>query len=224
MEVHKSVARDWSQVTGVPIVECYGMTETAPAVATNPLNLLKYNGFIGLPLPSTEISIRDLRGNPLSHGNPGELWVRGPQVMLGYWRKSGKNIKASDADGWFRTGDVAIMMESGFIKLIERIRDIVNVSGFIVYPSEIEAVVKKHPSVEDAGAIGVPDNRSGEAVKLFVVSKDGSNDEAQLLSFCRSKLSAYKCPKYIEFVERIPRQKSGRLLRRELRKAACSNV
>lgn len=224
MPLHKSVARDWSQVTGVPIIECYGMTETSPAVATNPLNLLKYNGYIGLPLPSTEISIRDLRGNPLPYGRPGELWVRGPQVMLGYWRKSGSNIKAVNAEGWFRTGDVAMMMESGFIKLIERIRDIINVSGFIVYPSEIEAVVKKHPSVEDVGAIGVPDNHSGEAVKLFVVSQDGSNDEVQLLAYCKSKLSAYKCPKHIEFVERIPRQKSGRLLRRELRKVTCGNA
>ncbi len=224
MPLHKSVARDWSQVTGVPVIECYGMTETSPAVATNPLNLLKYNGYVGLPLPSTEISIRDLRGNPLPHGSAGELWVRGPQVMLGYWRKSGSNIRAVNAEGWFRTGDVAMMMESGFIKLIERIRDIINVSGFIVYPSEIEAVVKTHPSVEDVGAIGVADDHSGQAVKIFVVSEDGINDEEQLLSYCKSKLSAYKCPKHIEFVERIPRQKSGRLLRRELRKAACSSV
>jgi len=224
MSLHKSLARDWSQVTGVPIIESYGMTETAPAIAANPLNLLKYNGYAGLPLPSTDISIRDLRGNALSPGNPGELWVRGPQVMLGYWRRSGNNICAVDAEGWFRTGDVAIMMKSGFIKLIERIKDIVNVSGFVVYPSEIEAIVKQHSSVKDSGAIGVPDQRSGEAVKLFVVSKDGSNDEAQLLAYCKLKLSAYKCPKQIEFVERIPRQKSGRLLRRELRKVACSDA
>lgn len=224
MPLHKSLARDWSQVTGVPIIECYGMTEASPAITTNPLNLLKYNGYIGLPLPSTEISIRDLRGNPLPPESPGELWVRGPQVMLGYWRKSGKSVTGVDADGWFRTGDVAMMMESGFIKLIERVRDIINVSGFVVYPSEIEAVVKKHPSVEDVGAIGVPDSRSGQAVQLFVVSKDGSNDGIQLLDYCKSKLSAYKCPKQIEFVERIPRQKSGRLLRRELRKVVCDNT
>lgn len=224
MALHKSLARDWSQVTGVPIIECYGMTETAPAIAANPLNLLKYNGYVGLPLPSTDISIRDLRGNPLPPESPGELWVRGPQVMLGYWQRSGNNTSVVDAEGWFRTGDVAVMMKSGFIKLIERIKDIVNVSGFVVYPSEIEAVVKKHPSVEDAGVIGVPDKRSGEAVKLFVVSGDGSNDEAQLLAYCKSKLSAYKCPKQIEFVERIPRQKSGRLLRRELRKAVCGSA
>ena len=224
MTLHKSVARDWSQVTGVPIIECYGMTETSPAVATNPLNLLKYNGYSGLPLPSTEISIRDLRGNPLPQGSPGELWVRGPQVMLGYWRNSGRHLKAIDAEGWFRTGDVAMMTGSGFIKLIERIRDIINVSGFVVYPSEIEAVVNQHPSIEDVGVIGVPDNHSGQTVKLFVVSKDGSNDEVQLLNYCKSKLSAYKCPKQIDFVERIPRQKSGRLLRRELRKAACGNA
>lgn len=222
MELHKSVARNWSQVTGVPIVECYGMTETSPAITANPLNLLKYNGSIGLPLPSTEISIRDLSGNPLPCEKPGELWVRGPQIMQGYWSKSGQKTAAVNAEGWLRTGDVAVMMESGFITFIERIKDIVNVSGFIVYPSEVETVVKMHSNVADAGAIGVPDQYSGEAVKLFVVCKDGSNDEAALMAYCKDKLSPYKCPRSIEFVERIPRQKSGRLLRRELRKAACS--
>ena len=221
MPVHKSVARDWSRVTGVPIIECYGMTETSPAITSNPLNILKSNGYIGLPLPSTDISIRDLRGNPLPAESPGELWVKGPQVMLGYWCRSGKAASAVDADGWLRTGDVAIMAKSGFIKLIERVKDIINVSGFVVYPSEIEKVVKMHRSVLDAGAIGVPDQRSGESVKLFVLSKDGSHDEQQILAHCKSKLSAYKCPKSIEFVECIPRQKSGRLLRRELRKAVC---
>ena len=223
MKVHKSVARDWSQVTGVPIIECYGLTETAPAMTINPLSLLKYNDSIGLPLPSTEVSIRDLRGNILSPGNPGELWVRGPQLMLGYWKKSGSAHRPVDDDGWFRTGDVAILQPTGFLKLIDRIKDIVNVSGFVVYPSEVESVIKQHPSVEDAGAIGVLDQRSGEAVKLYVVSNDGSNDEAELLAYCKSKLSAYKCPKQIEFVERIPRLKSGRILRRELRKVACKN-
>ena len=223
MKVHKSVARDWSQVTGVPIIECYGLTETAPAMTINPLSLLRYNDSIGLPLPSTEVSIRDLRGNILSPGNPGELWVRGPQLMLGYWKKSGSAHRPVDDDGWFRTGDVAILQPTGFLKLIDRIKDIVNVSGFVVYPSEVESVIKQHPSVEDAGAIGVLDQRSGEAVKLYVVSNDGSNDEAELLAYCKSKLSAYKCPKQIEFVERIPRLKSGRILRRELRKVACKN-
>jgi len=224
MALHKSAARDWSQVTGVPIIECYGMTETSPAIATNPLTLLKYNGSVGLPLPSTEVSIRDLRGNPLPPDHPGEAWVRGPQVMLGYWKQSGANVSAVNAQGWFQTGDVAIMAPSGFIRLIERIKDIVNVSGFTVYPSEIEAVVQKHPDVEDVGAIGVADQRSGESVKLFVVSKDGSNDADALMAYCKTKLSAYKCPKHIEFVARIPRQKSGRILRRELRKVACASA
>ena len=221
MTLHKSVARDWSQVTSMPIIECYGMTEASPAIAANPLSLLKYSGYIGLPLPSTEVSIRDLRGNALSPGNPGELWVKGPQVMLGYWKERGRAHSTINAEGWLRTGDVALMMDSGFIKLIERVRDIINVSGFVIYPSEIETVVKSHPAVEDAGVIGVPDERSGEAVRLFVVSKDGSNDQTQLFEYCKAKLSAYKRPKTIEFVERIPRQKSGRLLRRELRKATC---
>jgi long-chain acyl-CoA synthetase len=221
MPLHKSVARDWSQVTSMPIIECYGMTEASPAIAANPLSLLKYSGYIGLPLPSTDVSIRDLRGNALSPGNPGELWVRGPQVMLGYWKERGRAHSTINVEGWLRTGDVALMMDSGFIKLIERVRDIINVSGFVIYPSEIETVVKSHPAVEDAGVIGVPDERSGEAVRLFVVSKDGSNDQTQLFEYCKAKLSAYKRPKTIEFVERIPRQKSGRLLRRELRKATC---
>ena len=221
MPLHKSVARDWSHATGVPIIECYGMTETSPAIAANPLGLLKYSGYIGLPLPSTEVSIRDLRGNPLPADKPGELWVRGPQVMQGYWKERGQISSSIDAEGWFRTGDVALMRENGFIKLIERVKDIINVSGFVVYPTEIENVVKAHPSVKDVGVIGVPDSRSGEAVKLFVVCKDGSNDGTALLDYCKAKLSGYKCPKTVEFVERIPRQKSGRLLRRELRKATC---
>ena len=141
--------------------------------------------------------------------------------MLGYWKERGRAHSTINVEGWLRTGDVALMMDSGFIKLIERVRDIINVSGFVIYPSEIETVVKSHPAVEDAGVIGVPDERSGEAVRLFVVSKDGSNDQTQLFEYCKAKLSAYKRPKTIEFVERIPRQKSGRLLRRELRKATC---
>lgn len=220
MPVHLSVVRDWSQITGTPIIECYGMTEASPAVTINPLHLLKYNGTVGLPVPSTEVSIRDLSGNELGAEAPGELWVRGPQVMLGYWRQPEATKQVLDREGWFRTGDVAVVSAEGYVTVIDRIRDIVNVSGFVVYPSEVESLLKTHESVKDAAVVAVPDDRSGEAVKIFVVSKDPKNqDEEAILAFCKSKLSGYKCPKNIEFVERIPRLKSGRLLRRELRKA-----
>ncbi|PWQ98205.1 AMP-binding protein [Leucothrix pacifica] len=219
MPVHPSVVKDWSQVTGTPIIECYGMTETSPAVTINPLHILKYNGTVGLPLPSTEVSIRDLSGNELGIDTPGELWVKGPQVMEGYWRQADATRQVMDKEGWFRTGDVAVISELGYLKVIDRIRDIVNVSGFVVYPSEVERLVLSLDSVKDAAVVAAPDDRSGEAVKLFVVPANPlEHDEEGILGFCRSKLSGYKCPKHIEFVERIPRLKSGRLLRRELRK------
>ena len=225
MQVHRSVVRDWSQITGTPIIECYGMTETSPAISINPLHLLKYNGTVGLPVPSTEVSIRDLSGNDLGVDTPGELWVKGPQVMEGYWKQVEATKQVLDKEGWFRTGDVAVMSEKGFLTVIDRIRDIVNVSGFIVYPSEVEALVLTLDSVEDAAVVAVPDDRSGEAVKLFVVStSENEHGQEAILAFCKSKLSGYKCPKHIEFVERIPRLKSGRLLRRELRKTTYIGV
>ena len=220
MAVHRSVVRDWSKVTGTPIIECYGMTETSPAISINPLHLLKYNGTVGLPLPSTEVSIRDLSGNELGVDAPGELWVKGPQVMEGYWKLAEATKQVLDKDGWFRTGDVAVMSDTGFLTVIDRIRDIVNVSGFVVYPSEVERLVLSLDSVKDAAVVAVPDDRSGETVKLFVVpTNELEHDKEAILAFCKSKLSGYKCPKHIEFVDRIPRLKSGRLLRRELRKA-----
>lgn len=225
MPVHRSVVRDWSNTTGTPIIECYGMTETSPAVTVNPLHLLKYNGTVGLPIPSTEVSIRDLSGNELGAESPGELWVRGPQVMVGYWRQPEATKLVLDSEGWFRTGDVALVSAEGFVTVIDRIRDIVNVSGFVVYPSEVERLLKTHESVKDAAVVAIPDDRSGEAVKIFVVPKDPlKQDEEAILAFCKSKLSGYKCPKQVEFVERIPRLKSGRLLRRELRKASYLGV
>ncbi|PWQ95307.1 AMP-binding protein [Leucothrix arctica] len=222
MPIHKAVARNWSQVTGCEITECYGMTETSPAITANPLSLLKYSGYLGVPLPSTEISIRDMRGNELNQGAEGELWARGPQVMLGYWKQPQATYGALCKDGWFRTGDVAMVSETGMVKVIDRLRDIVNVSGFVVYPSEVEKLMLTHESVEDVAAVGLPDDRSGEVVKLFVVGKDGFDDTEALHAFCKIKLSGYKRPKEIEFVEKIPRFKSGRLLRRELRKPSST--
>lgn len=220
MAMNKGLAKEWAHLTGMPLIESYGMTEASPAITINPMNLPKYNGFLGLPLPSTEVSIRDLSGNELGPNRPGEVWVKGPQIMLGYWRKPETTAYALTKDGWFRTGDVAEMCPNGYVRVIDRIRDIVNVSGFVVYPTEIESLVKTHESVEDAAVIAVPDDRSGEAVKLFVVTKKGfESDELVLMNFCRGKLSGYKCPKHIEFVDRLPRDKTGNLLRRELRKA-----
>ncbi|MCL4146917.1 UNVERIFIED_CONTAM: hypothetical protein GTU68_051146 [Idotea baltica] len=225
MSVHTKVLKDWSSITGMPIIECYGMTETSPAITMNPIHLLGYNGTVGLPLPSTEISIRDLRGNELGVNSPGELWVKGPQVMEGYWGVPDRVSNAVGKEGWFKTGDVAVISEQGYVTMIDRIRDIVNVSGFVVYPSEVEEIVMKHRDIKDAAVVAVEDEHSGEAVKLFVVPrKKGHDPKEAIMTLCKSKLSGYKCPKHIEVVERIPRLKSGRLLRRELRKPSNSRV
>jgi len=222
MPIHKAVARDWAQVTGCEITECYGMTEASPGITANPLNSLKYNGYLGVPIPSTEISVRDEHGNELAQGSAGELWVRGPQVMLGYWKQPQATLEALSKNGWFRTGDVAVISGIGMVKVIDRLRDVVNVSGFVVYPSEVEKVLIPHEGVHDVAAVGIKDDRSGEAVKLFVVGKHGYNDAEALHAFCKTKLSGYKRPKEIEFVDKIPRFKSGRLLRRELRKPSST--
>ncbi|RVU84794.1 long-chain-fatty-acid--CoA ligase [Leucothrix sargassi] len=222
MSIHKSVARDWSQVTGCEITECYGMTETSPGITVNPLNLLQYNGYIGLPLPSTDISIRDASGHELNQGAEGELWVRGPQVMLGYWKKSQATYGALSKDGWFKTGDVASVSKEGMVKVLDRLQDVVNVSGFMVYPTEIERVMSSHEGVHDVAVLGVEDENSGEAVKLFVVGKNGYDDVESLHQYAKAKLSGYKRPREIEFVDKIPRFKSGRLLRRELRKSSST--
>ena len=215
--IHKSVAEKWKQVTGRALIEAYGLTETSPAVAVNPLNLAEYSGSIGLPLPSTEIAIRDDDGNDLSVGEVGELCVRGPQVMKGYWRRPEETAEVIMADGFLRTGDIAMVDELGYVRIIDRKKDMISVSGFKVSPNELEEVAGLHPGVLEAGAVGVPDARTGEAVKLVVVRKDPALTSDDLLAFCRKNLTGYKVPRYIEFRENLPKTPIGKILRRALR-------
>jgi len=218
MALRKSVAERWKQVAGRTLIEAYGLTETSPAVAINPLDLAEYNGSIGLPVPSTEVAIRDEQGNDLALGEAGELCVRGPQVMKGYWQRADETAKVMTPDGFLRTGDMATVDESGFIRIVDRIKDMIVVSGFKVFPNEIEDVVSLHPGVLEVGAIGLSDESSGEAVKIVVVKRDPNLSAEVLLSHCRQHLTAYKIPRHVEFRNgSLPKTNIGKILRRALR-------
>lgn len=217
MAVQRSVAERWKQVTGVPLIEAYGLTETSPAACMNPMDLQDYNGSIGLPLPSTECAIRGADGEFLPVGEVGELCIRGPQVMKGYWQRPEETAKTLDQEGWLGTGDIAKMDEKGYFYIVDRKKDMILVSGFNVYPNEIEDVVAGHPKVLEVGAIGVPDEKSGELVKVVVVRKDSSLTADELRKYCREHLTGYKNPKYVEFVDELPKSNVGKILRRELR-------
>ncbi len=217
MAVQKVVAERWQQVTGKPLVEAYGLTETSPAATINPLNLTAYNGSIGLPIPSTEVAIMDDQGSHLPVGQAGELCIRGPQVMKGYWNRPDETAKVMTADGFLRTGDVAVMDRQGFLRIVDRKKDMILVSGFNVYPNELEGEVAMHPGVVEVAAVGVPDEKSGEAVKLFVVRRDPSLTAAALVAFCKKRMTGYKVPKYIEFRDDLPKTNVGKILRRNLR-------
>jgi long-chain acyl-CoA synthetase len=217
MAVQEAVAKRWQQVTGVTLVEAYGLTETSPAVTINPLDARGYNGSIGLPIPSTDVAIRDDAGNDVPLGAPGELCVRGPQVMAGYWNRPDETAQVMTADGYLKTGDVATIDERGYIRIVDRKKDMINVSGFNVYPNEIEGVVAMHAGVLECAAIGVPDRRSGEAVKLFVVRKDGTLTADEVIAHCRVHLAGYKVPRDVEFRGELPKSNVGKILRRELR-------
>ncbi|MBO9469812.1 AMP-binding protein [Endozoicomonas sp. G2_2] len=215
--VQKAVAEKWKKITGIPLIEAYGLTETSPAACINPLDLEDYNGSIGLPIPSTEVVIRDDEGNDLPLGEPGELCIRGPQVMHGYWNKPEENEKTFFPDGFLRTGDVAKMDDKGFCYIVDRKKDMILVSGFNVYPNEIEDVVAQHPKVLEAACIGVDDEKSGEAVKIFVVKKDDSLTDKELIDFCREQLTGYKVPKQVAFIDELPKSNVGKILRKDLR-------
>ena len=217
--VQKAVAEKWQKATGVTLIEAYGLTETSPGVSINPLTLERYNGSIGLPLPSTDISIRDESGNEVAAGEPGELCVAGPQVMAGYWNKPEENEKTFFPDGYLRTGDVARFDEQGYLYIVDRKKDMILVSGFNVYPNEIEDVVSAHPKVMEAACIGVDDERSGEVVKIFVVKSDASLTEDELLAYCREELTGYKVPKHVAFIEELPKSNVGKILRKDLRQS-----
>ena len=217
MAVQRAVAEHWKQITGVPLIEAYGLTETSPAATINPMDLEEYNGCIGLPIPSTEVAIRDDDGRDLPIGQSGELCIRGPQVMRGYWQRPEETVKVIMPDGFLRTGDVAVMDEHGFLKIVDRKKDMILVSGFNVYPNEIEDVVAMHPDVLESAAVGVPDPKTGEAVKLYVVKKNPDLTADQLIEHCRSNLTAYKVPRQIAFRNELPKTNVGKILRRELR-------
>ena len=222
MAVQKAVAERWKKITGVTLTEGYGLTETSPVVTTNPPDAKEFSGSIGLPLPSTEVSIRDDAGNELPLGEPGEICIRGPQVMAGYWRRPEETAKVMSADGFFCSGDVGIMDENGHTRIVDRKKDMILVSGFNAYPNEIEGVVMMHPGVLECAAVGVPDARSGEAVKLFVVRKDPELSEKDLRRHCHENLTGYKCPKHIEFRSGLPKTNVGKILRRALRDEAAA--
>jgi long-chain acyl-CoA synthetase len=221
MAVQRAVAEKWKQVTGVPIVEGYGLTETSPVVMSNRLDIKDWTGTIGLPIPSTEAAILDDAGNELPLGKVGEICVRGPQVMKGYWNRPDETAKVFTADGWFRTGDMGFMDERGYIKITDRKKDMILVSGFNVYPNEVEDVVMMHPGVLEVAAIGAPDEKSGEVVKIVVVKKDPNLTAEELIAHCKKQLTGYKVPKLVEFrTEPLPKTNIGKVLRRMLREPA----
>ena len=217
MAVQESVATEWHETTGCVLAEAYGLTEASPAVTMNPYNLEKYNGTIGLPIPNTEISIQDDTGKHLGIEEAGELCVRGPQVMQGYWNRPEETKNTISEDGWLKTGDIAMVSEEGFVRIVDRKKDMILVSGFNVYPNEIENEVQSHPGVLEVAAVGVDDEESGEVVKLFIVKKDASLTEEDILNHCKDRLTRYKWPKHIEFREELPKTNVGKILRRALR-------
>ena len=217
MAVQKIVAEEWKTITGNPLIEAYGLTETSPAACINPMNLTEYNDSIGLPIPSTDGSVRDENNNALPIGEPGELCIRGPQVMKGYWQRPDATAEAIDSDGWLHTGDVAVMNAEGYFKIVDRLKDMILVSGFNVYPNEVEAVIAMMPGVLEVGAIGVPDEHSGEVVKVVIVKKDPALTAEDVKAHCKEELTGYKRPKVIQFVDELPKTNVGKILRRELR-------
>jgi long-chain acyl-CoA synthetase len=218
--VQEAVARRWLAITGCPIVEGYGLSETSSGVTCNRTDSEVFTGNIGLPMPSVEIRILDDDGKALPAGASGEIAVRGPQVMAGYWLRPDETVKVMTDDGFLRTGDIGVIDEQGYIKLIDRKKDMIIVSGFNVFPNEIEAVVAGHPGVLECAVIGVADERTGEAVRLFVVRRDAGLSAADLLAFCSERLTAYKRPKSIEFIDALPKSNVGKILRKDLRASA----
>jgi len=217
MAVQKSVAQRWKEVTGKALVEAYGLTETSPAATINPLDTEEFTGSIGLPISSTEVSIRTLEGKEVGIGEPGELCIRGPQVMKGYWQRPDETALVFTEDGFLRTGDMAKIDEQGYVYIIDRTKDMIIVSGFNVYPNEVEDVIASHPGVMEAGVVGIPDGQSGEAVKAVIVRKDPDLSKDDVVAFCREQLTAYKVPRKIEFRDELPKTVVGKILRRELR-------
>jgi long-chain acyl-CoA synthetase len=217
MAVQAATAQKWLEVTGCPVVEGYGLSETSPVATSNRLDRREFTGTIGLPIPSTEIAIRDDDGRDLPPGTPGEICIRGPQVMAGYWQRPEETAQVMTADGYFKSGDIGVMDERGYVRIVDRKKDMILVSGFNVYPNEIEQVVGLLPGVVECAAVGVPDDKSGEAVKLYVVRRDPTLSEDDVARYCRDNFTAYKRPKFVEFRDSLPKTNVGKILRRELR-------
>lgn len=217
MAVQKAVNDRWLSVTGKSIVEGYGLSETSPVATANPADAASFSGTIGLPIPSTDIVILDDDDRPVAIGQPGEIAIRGPQVMVGYWNRPDETARVMTADGFFKSGDIGIMDERGYVTIVDRKKDMVLVSGFNVYPTEVEGVVALHPGVLECAVVGVPDANSGEAVKLFVVRRDPQLTAEQLMEHCQQQLTGYKRPRHIEFRNELPKTNVGKILRRELR-------
>jgi long-chain acyl-CoA synthetase len=218
MAVQRPVAERWKKTTGVALIEAYGLTETSPAACINPLSNKEYNGFIGVPISSTVVSIRNDDNSVCKIGDIGEICISGPQVMRGYWKRPEETAKVMTKDGFFKTGDLGFMTPEGFVKIVDRKKDMILVSGFNVYPNEVEDVMMTHPKVAECAAVGVPDEHSGELVKLFVVKKDQSLTEEELKAFAKANLTGYKVPKFYEFRKDLPKSNVGKILRKELRK------
>jgi long-chain acyl-CoA synthetase len=216
MALTKDTAERWQQVTGCRIVEGYGLTEASPVVAINPVNEPRL-GTVGKLLPDTQLRLLDSEGNTVTQGEPGELWVRGPQVMAGYWQRPDATLEILDHQGWLHTGDVAVLDGDGYLSIVDRLKDMIVVSGFNVYPNELEDEISKHPDVIECAAVGVSDADSIEAVKLFVVSDNPDLTADDIRHFARNTLTGYKVPKHVEFIDELPKSNVGKVLRRELR-------
>jgi len=222
MATQAAVAKRWKEVTGRPIIEGYGLSETSPVASVNRTDITEFTGTIGYPLPSTDFAIRDAEGNDVPAGQPGEICIRGPQVMAGYWNRPDETAKVMTADGYFRSGDVGVFLPDGQIKVVDRMKDMVLVSGFNVYPNEVEDVLAKHPGVLESAVIGLPDEHSGEAVTAFVVKRDAAVTAEELRAFCKENLTGYKVPKQIIFRETLPKTNVGKVLRRALREEVAA--
>jgi len=217
MALHSSVAARWKEATGTPVVEGYGLTEASPVVTFNPIGGMVKDGTIGIPLPSTEVLLADEAGAAVANGEPGELWVRGPQVMPGYWQRQDETAKVLDADGWLHTGDIAAIDEDGYLRIVDRKKDMILVSGFNVYPNEVEEVIAQLAGVAEVGVIGVPDEHSGEVVKAVVVKKDPALTADEVIRHCREHMTSYKIPRVVEFRAELPKTNVGKILRKDLR-------
>ena len=219
MAVTQGTARLWLEKTGCPICEGYGLSETSPSATCNPVDASAYTGTIGLPMPNTELALLDDDGHEVAQGSAGEIAIRGPQVMAGYWQRPDETAKVMTADGYFRTGDIGTMDERGYFRIVDRKKDMILVSGFNVYPNEIEDVLSQLPGVLECAAVGIPDEKAGEAVKVVIVKKNSSLNEAEVRAWCEANLTGYKRPRLVEFRTDLPKSTVGKILRRELREA-----